>query len=208
MPNYHGPLIPGETYHLFSRAVGFEKIFYSDENYRYFLSRYEHHISPIADLYTYALIPNHFHLLPRIKPVETIAQYYEVIKQKPYHPVETDLSDFIMERFSNWLNGYTKAFNKMYRRKGALFMDYLRRSPSKNDSDFCNYVFYLHKNAVHHNLTQNIGDWKWDGYTALTGNLPTFLLREDLLNFFGGKEGFIRFHQRPVKLKGEDWMDV
>jgi REP element-mobilizing transposase RayT len=131
MPNYHEPLIPGETYHIFSRAVGFEKLFLSDENYRYFLEKFDYHVSPVADLFTYSLLPNHFHLLPRIKSVETIAKFYEEIKQKPYLPLETDLSDFIMERFSNWLNGYTKAFNKMHQRKGALFMDYLRRNHAK-----------------------------------------------------------------------------
>jgi REP element-mobilizing transposase RayT len=208
MSKYHDPLTRGETYHLFSRAVGFEKLFLSDENYRYFLNRFEHHVSPVADLYTYTLIPNHFHLLARIKANEAIIPYYEHIKQKPYDFMQTNISDFIMERFSNWLNGYTKAFNKMYRRKGALFMDYLRRSHAKNDSDFGNFVFYLHKNAVHHGITKKIGDWPWDGYSTLITNVPTQLLRDEMWDFFGGKEGLIKFHQRPVILKPDDFADI
>jgi hypothetical protein len=147
-------------------------------------------------------------LLVRIKSTETIIPFYEEVKQKPYDPLVTDLSDFIMERFSNWLNGYTKAFNKMYRRKGALFMDYLRRSHAKNDADFAHFVFYLHKNAVHHGLTKTIGEWDWDGYKTFLNDLPTQLLRNELWKFFGGKEGFEKFHQRTVELKVEDWVDI
>jgi putative transposase len=149
-----------------------------------------------------------FHLLVRIKSTETIIPFYEEVKQKPYDPLVTDLSDFIMERFSNWLNGYTKAFNKMYRRKGALFMDYLRRSHAKNDADFAHFVFYLHKNAVHHGLTKTIGEWEWDGYKALLNDLPTQLLRNELLDFFGGEDAFVKYHQRTIELKVEDWVDI
>jgi len=208
MHNYHQPLIPGESYHLFSRAVGNEKLFKSQENYRYFLNKFDSHTNRVAGLYTYSLIPNHFHLLVRIKSAETIILFYEEIKQKPFDPLVTNLSDFIMERFSNWLNGYTKAFNKMYRRKGSLFMDYLRRSHAKNDADFANFVFYLHKNAVHHGLTKTIGDWEWDGYKILLNDLPNQLLRKELLEFFGGEDAFVKYHERTIESKAEDWVDI
>jgi hypothetical protein len=71
----------------------------------------------------------------------------------------------------------------------------------KNETTFCNFVFYIHKNAVHHGLTKNIGEWLWDGYNTLTKNLPTKLERETLFKFFGGEDGFIEFHQRPVQVK-------
>ncbi len=41
-----------------------------------------------------------------------------------------------MERFSNFLNSYTKSFNKANNRKGALFMDYLKRSVVKQRNRF------------------------------------------------------------------------
>ncbi|MCF3109969.1 hypothetical protein LL912_14400 [Niabella sp. CC-SYL272] len=36
------------------------------------------------------------------------------------------MPSFVMQQFSNWLNGYAKAFNKRYRRMGGLFMDYIK----------------------------------------------------------------------------------
>ncbi len=66
---YHQDLIPDKIYHIYSRAVGDEKLFKSDENYRYFLQKFKNYILPIADIYTWTLLPNHFHFMIRIKKV-------------------------------------------------------------------------------------------------------------------------------------------
>jgi putative transposase len=208
MSHYHQPLIPGETYHLFSRAVGSEKLFRSNENYRYFLQKLWQHIGPVTELFTYSLLPNHFHLVARIKTQESIIPFFESVKNRSFNKMECNLPDFIMERFSNWLNGYTKAYNKMYHRKGALFLDYLKRSHAASAEDFSRFVFYVHKNAVHHGLTKSIGQWEWDAYKLLLNTEPTALLRNELLDWFGGREQFIEFHQKPVQLKAPDWMDL
>jgi putative transposase len=208
MQNYHIPLQPNGIYHIFSRAVGDEQLFLSHDNYFYFLRKFKEHIAPIGDMYTYSLLPNHFHLLVRIKEEQTIIEYFAAKKNRNFDTTKDNLCDFIMERFSNWLNGYTKAFNKMYQRKGALFMDYIKRAIVKQDSDFSNFVFYVHKNAVHHGLTKEIGTWLYDGYTALLSEAHTDLLRVELLNWFGGKEAFIQFHKQPIMMKNGDLLEV
>ena len=116
--------------------------------------------------------------------------------------MEHDLSDFIMERFSNFLNSYTKAFNKVNNRKGSLFMDYLKRSRVNVDCDFTSFIWYLHKNAVHHQLTKAVGEWPYDSYQSLLSDAPTSLLRNDVIEWFGSKEAFIEFHQQRIEPKG------
>ncbi|MDO9153272.1 MAG: hypothetical protein Q7U47_06130, partial [Paludibacter sp.] len=66
------PLKPDTSYHIFNHANGFENIFTEDENYRFFLEKYEQYISPIAETYAYCLLPNHFHLVVRIRRKEVI----------------------------------------------------------------------------------------------------------------------------------------
>lgn len=162
MNQYHQPLLPNHPYHLFSRAVGSEQLFLSEENYHFFLQKLKQHTSPVCRFYCYSLLPNHF------------------------------------QRFSNFLNSYTKAFNKVNKRKGALFMDYLKRSCVNNDRDFSNFVWYIHKNAVHHQLTKAIGEWRFDSYKTIISEEPTSLLRNELIEWFGGKDKFIEFHRQPI----------
>ena len=201
MPEYHQPLFPCEKYHLFSRAVGNEKLFLEPRNYVYFLDKLFFHTVGVADIFTYSLLPNHFHLVVRIKDEETIIDHFETVKKKTFDQSIHNLPDFIMERFSNFLNCYTKSFKNMYWRKGALFMDYLRRNKVEEDVDFSNFILYTHKNAVHHGYTRKIGKWEYDGYHLLVGNEPTNLLRSEVLDWFGGKDKFIAFHDRAVEIK-------
>jgi REP element-mobilizing transposase RayT len=199
--NYHQPLIPDNTYHLFSRAVGSEQLFITDENYFFFLNKLKQHTDPVCELYTYSLLPNHFHLLGRIKSALEIETAFCQAKKKIFDENLHSLSDFIMERFSNLLNSYTKSYNKVHRRKGSLFIDYLKRSLIKDDGDMAALIWYIHKNAIHHGYTKSIGEWRFDGYKDLLSNGPSAMLKNDVIDFYGGKEHFVQVHQQPIFLK-------
>ncbi|MBS1486468.1 MAG: hypothetical protein JST43_02670 [Bacteroidetes bacterium] len=201
MNDYHIPLIADQFYHLFNRAVGSDKLFREDENYNYFLGKFKQYILPVADVFAYSLLPNHFHLLIRIKTDRELMDHFLLKKRKAFNEQFDSLPGFVMEQFSNWLNGYAKAFNKMYNRKGSLFIDYLKRSEAKEDSDITSFIFYIHKNAVHHGLTKKIGEWSYDSYKSIISSLPTSLKRNEVVDWFGSIEQFIRFHSQPIELK-------
>ena len=193
--NYHIPLMPGKAYHLFNRAIGNEKLFRTRENYFYFLQKYALHTKEICDTYCYCLLPNHFHLMIRIKQEQCLIQHYNLVKNKNIEIYNDVLiADFIMERFSNWLNGYTKAINKVYKRKGALFMDYTRRKEIEDDKSFGNTIRYIHKNPEHHSIVSDFEQWEYSSYHSILSNAPTLLLRDEVLRWFGNKDQFIKFH--------------
>lgn len=201
MPDHHIPMMPLQYYHIFNRAVGKEKAFLNDENYRYFLRLAKKHIAPVASVYAYALLPNHYHLLVRIKDEKVISDYYESNKQKPFDVLQKSYAEVVVQCFSNHLNAYTKAFNKMYDRKGNLFIPNFKRSEAAHDSDITSFIFYIHKNPVHHALADEIGKWKYDSYQSILSEKPTLLAREEIISWFGNKEAFIKFHRQPVYLK-------
>jgi len=66
------PLLPNGYYHLFNRGNNKQNIFYQERNYPYFLSKYADNMANYFDTFAYCLLPNHFHLLIRIKPLEQI----------------------------------------------------------------------------------------------------------------------------------------
>ena len=181
--SYHPPLLPGNIYHMFNRAVGNEKLFRQRDNYLYFLLKYAAHVNEVCDTYCYCLLPNHFHLLIRIKEEAQIAACFEKVKnKKPPQYCNGAFNEFIIERFSNWLNGYTKAFNKMYERKGSLFIDYTKRVRIDKDEGFSKVIHYVHANAVHHSLVKTTGEWEFCSYNSLLSKAHTLLLRDEVLN--------------------------
>lgn len=194
MPANLAPLLPGNTYHIYNRALGSEKLFYSPGNYKNFLKCFDEYISPIADTYCYCLLPNHFHFLIKVKPIENI-------NLRIFSKNEEDLPGLTSKRFSNLFNSYSKTFNKIYQRKGALFMRPFKRSIVEKDAYFSKLIHYIHANPVHHGLCKEMHEWKYSSYNSLLSDLPTKLLRNELIEWFGSKDRFIKFHSQPIERK-------
>ncbi len=142
MPDYYPPLLPNQIFHVINHANGFENIFANRGNYKYFLQQYAKYIFPIARTYAYCLMPNHFHLLIRLRSEEKLKKRFMELKlsgSKILSGFEnlTGLGDKVpnvmSKQFSNLFNGYTKAFNKQQNRKGSLFIPRFKRiqSPTK-----------------------------------------------------------------------------
>jgi putative transposase len=203
MPAYNSLLIPEHFFHIFNRAVGDEKIFRTEENYQFFLRKFQEYVSPVAMLYCYSLLPNHFHLLLKIKTLREIENLYAFKKGKKMIFYDNKfISEFIMEQFSNYFNSYTKSFNKVYNRKGKLFIDHLKRNEISDEFYFSKIIHYIHVNPVHHGYCSFVNEWAFSSYKLLLNQQST-LPSTEIFNWFGGREQFIQFHQQPVKRRNK-----
>lgn len=66
---YYAEFIEDGCYHIYNRCISGEKLFKSEENYRYFLQQWQKYLGDYMATYAYALIPNHFHFLAKCKPL-------------------------------------------------------------------------------------------------------------------------------------------
>ncbi|HEX5155071.1 MAG TPA: hypothetical protein VFW07_26690 [Parafilimonas sp.] len=203
MRQFSDPFLSDNYYHVFNRAVGSEAMFKEPENYRYFMEKMKEHILPVADIISYSFLPNHFHLFLRIKPANSIEERFQQLKTKQQqHTYDANRSLFISEQFGNWCNGYTKAFNKRYNRKGKLFMDNLNRRLIDSDAYYSKIVHYIHANAAQHKLCSDVKSWLYSSYQAIVNNSESWIMRNEVLEWFGGLQSFILFHKQPIKPRG------
>ena len=102
-------------------------IFIEGHNYHHFLNLYARYIEPVADTYSYCLLPNHFHLLVWIKTLREQEEWSKHDADEKDAPNSLGLSLFKprkpSQQFSNLLNAYAKAINKAYDRTGSLFQN-------------------------------------------------------------------------------------
>ena len=198
--NYHLPFTEDTCFHVFSRAVGKEILFKTNYEYDLFLNKFFKYISPVAEIISYSLLPNHFHFMITIKSYNEILRY-AALSCRGFKEKDAWLPAFVCQQFSNLLNSYAKIYNKNYERKGSLFTHKIRRVPIISDGQYTSTVFYLHKNPVHHGYVQNIGDWKFSSYNIILNKKHDFLEKTKVISWFGGVEKFIHFHSQPVSLK-------
>jgi hypothetical protein len=114
-----------------------------------------------------------------------------------------NLAGLISRKFSNFLNAYAKAFNKMFERKGSLFLDNIQRKKIENENYFTHLIHYIHYNPVHHGFVRDLDDWKYSSYHAFLSEKKTKVERENVLQWFGGKDDFEKFHQWKPKVDFE-----
>ena len=105
-------------YHIYNHANGDENLFREKKNYHFFLKKYHQHIDPIAETIAWCLMPNHFHLLVKIKSEEemknsTFSKFETLEKLIRLEKLE-DKNNFISKQFSNFFSSYTQSFNKIY----------------------------------------------------------------------------------------------
>ncbi len=200
MANNRQPLLPEKTYHLFHHAIGEENLFRSAENYRYFLQRYAEYIFPIAETFCYCLLPNHYHFLIRLRSEEEILDCLDPkkLKRQKWKDEDKSISTLLANRVGTFQNAYAKAFNKQHCRRGGLFEQSFGRKEVKTDSYFTNAIHYVHANAVHHGFVKDILDWHYTSYNSFLANKKSKLMKEEVFDWFGGKEQFIIHHKRDI----------
>ncbi len=185
-------LEPGKIYHIYNRGNNRENIFREERNYPYFLSLWKHHVHPIAETFAYSLLPNHFHMVVRIR--------YEKLNNG--HTIHTDEKK-ISQHLSNFFNAYAKSINKAYERRGSLFQERFGRKEVATGSYCAQLVCYVHTNAQKHGILADFHSHRHNSYSSVLSDMPTLLQRNEVLEWFGGKTRFVDAHRAYVHDK--DW---
>lgn len=181
------PFEPGKFYHVYNRGNNRENIFIEPRNYVYFLKLYAKHVLPVADLYAYCLMRNHFHLLIRTKDEEELKRSGRFDRPERLDPVTRG--------FASMFQAYSQAINKAYARTGRLFQEHFGRIEVDSDRYFTTLIFYIHFNPQKHGFVDDFREWEWSSYAAMTTTAPTHVCRSEVLGWFGGREAFAVFHQ-------------
>ena len=141
---------PGEHYHVYSRGIEKRKIFLDHKDYKRFMALLyimnqapsfhfanflkshtlkeifqEKRGKPLVAVLSYALMPNHFHMLL-------------------HEHTEGGISKFMMRL----LTAYSMYFNTKYKRSGGLFTHPFRAQHISNESQYLWIFSYIHLNPL------------------------------------------------------------
>ena len=199
-------LVKGEIYHIFNKSIGnleilvtkrdlqraFDLINYyripQDVKYSKFktLSKEvrENYIFnlknkiPLVEIYAFALMPNHYHVL--LKQIQ-----------------DNGISFFV----SNFQNGFAKFFNKKYERLGGLFIRPFKSKIISTDEIFLHVSRYIHLNPA----TSHLSDYESIKIDPRT-SYPYYLEKKQgdmintklILTLEGSKERYEKFVMNQI----------
>lgn len=215
------PIVTGEIYHVYNRSVGSQPVFLGQSNckraievsefYSYldpplrfshynrlekkekFLSELKSNCPRLIDLFSYCLMPNHFHFL---------------LKQ---------LKDRgIISFMRNFQDSYAKYFNTKTERHGALFQSQFKAVRIETDEQLLHVCRYIHLNPFSSFVVKSIEElenYQWSSLSDYLGKRKVdFVNRKFILDYFSSVDKFKSFtydqadYQR--KLKGLEYFTL
>lgn len=205
----------GRIYHIYNRVNDSEALFKNDEDKRYFLMLFDHYLSPLMEVFAWSLLPNHFHFVVRIKNCDEILLNLDPgtkLNCERRFITDANIECLVSMSFKRMFISYSLSFNKLYQRKGNLFQRQFKRVVVEKDHQFTRILVYVHLNAQKHKIVDNIENYRWTSYHITLGANKTKLLRQEVLQWFGGREAFIKTHmialedhyEKEITVEGDD----
>ena len=186
-------------YHIYNQGNNKQKIFFSRDNYLFFLNKIKKHVLPHADIIAWCLMPNHFHLMVYVHSVEIdvdsdlthgVTDLTHGVTQS--HPVSDAKKISLNNNIAIMLRSYTRAINKQFNRSGALFRESTKSecltsfdgiTPSFFNTAFGTQInvripekeypqacfSYIHQNPVKAKLVEKAEDWEFSSYQDYSG---------------------------------------
>jgi putative transposase len=204
MPRRIIPLATGEIYHVVNRGVNQQPIFHDRRDYKRALEilSYYRFVKPpvrfsflnrlvpeeqgriwkelekkaqrLVTIFSFCLMPNHFHLLLR--------------QEK-----ENGISRFL----ANFQNSFTRYFNTRHKRSGHLLQGQFKAVRIENENQFLHTCRYIHLNPYTSfviRTPQELKTYPWSSLKEYMGDDPCTICELDtILSSFPSKERYLRF---------------
>ena len=177
------------VYHIYNQGNNRQKIFFSRNNYLFFIEKIRTHIIPFADILAWCLMPNHFHLMVHVNKIERTEDSGSATSSR----APTLVKESFNKSIGIMLASYTRAINKQEKLTGSLFRDKTKAECLTNNStitltflntnqgalikipnpekEYPQVCFnYIHNNPVKAKLVSNLADWEFSSYNEFSGN--------------------------------------
>ena len=180
-------ILPGRYYHLFNRGINRCQLFRDTTDYLKFLELIIRYVIPIGNVFSYALMGNHYHLSVQTKTAQQLDPKF----LKNVHT--------LTRTFGHLQNAYALYYNNRHQRVSGLFERSFERREIDSLEYLRNVIVYHNRNPTHHNELVDFREYFWSSYQELSNpTVDSFLNRELIFSKFGGKENFFKKHESEV----------
>jgi len=172
-------------FHIYNHSVDEIDLFNERDDYLYFLQKLkDNYSSDELAIYSYCLMPNHFHFC---------------IKQKNDRP--------IYDVFNRFIISYTLHFNAKLKRKGKVFANKLQHKKINDDKYLIDICPYIHRNPVKAGLVDLPEDWEFSNYREWIGSRNGELFdNEILIKYFGNSDNYKKYVEKFDENKIKEYL--
>ncbi|MCP4649724.1 MAG: hypothetical protein GY853_06545 [PVC group bacterium] len=183
-------IFEGGVYHVIQRAPGRELLFLAEADNLYFLKLLKETVKRFGlDLFCFALMPNHLHLLLKINEIN------------------------LSQAMKNLFERYAYYFNKKYKRKGHVFSGRYRASVCNDNNYFLAASVYIHLNPIKANLTNDVKEYRWSSMNLYAASSKESFVNTDYIlsvlseDINKARRRYAELIAEGSEIKESAWMD-
>ena len=192
----------GHIYHVYNRGNNSQRLFFTRDNYLFFIEKIRTYILPHADLLAWCLMPTHFHLMVHVNDLHM--EHSEQVTSSHLLTKTRSFNDSI----AILLRSYTRAIQKQDNRTGSLFQNRTKAiCLTRNDGispawfqmeygamihvDYSEKAYpqvcfdYIHANPVKDALVGQMEEWEFSSTRDYAGLRNGKLINKERANEFG-----------------------
>ncbi len=186
-----------QFYHIYNKSAGNENVFAKATSINHFMTRYDKYFENYFSLFAFCFIPNHFHLLIKVKaPNQEIINLEKINASTKFVEGKEPYNFFIENQLSRFLGGFSLSYNKSKSRSGPVFKEGTKRVKIFNNKRLLDLLCYIHHNPIHHGFCEHYANWEFSSYSHYIEDLDTSIDTNEMLDFVGGKEAFVELHEQ------------
>ncbi len=163
---------PNAYYHVMNRGIDKKQIFFNDHSYEVFLEILGEACKKFGVIiYSYCLMPNHYHLLLKTPNAN-------------------------LGKMMQHVNGfYTQRYNKFMEKDGPLFRGRFKSILVDKDSYLLSLARYIHRNPI--GLVENLKYYKWSSYPAYLklAKCPAWLDKSEILQIMNVEKDVTKYEE-------------
>jgi len=175
--------VGNNIYHVYNRSFNKHKVFFSEENYMFFLNKVTE-LKSLCDILAYCLMPDHFHLMIYLS---SVTRQTAQSGQTGMHP--------LARKIGTILSSYTQAINKLEKSKGSLFQPKTKAKELDENSYAATCFHYIHQNPLKASLVSKIEEWKFSSFVEYYRDINNICNKElafQLINLSRDKGHFYK----------------
>jgi REP element-mobilizing transposase RayT len=202
--NFKARLTPGNFYHSYNRTNNGEFLFRKKSDYILFMNKMKKYLKRTVDIMAFNLLPNHFHLIYKVRTVEEIIQNITNNAQeeevKAYQLFllskkrDKDVNILITNEFRRLFISYAGIINHKHKRKGNLLYRSFKTVHLKTDARIRIGLRYVNCNAIKHKLAVRPEEYQWSSYLQYLDEDNAYINTELGFSLFHSREEFIAYH--------------
>jgi putative transposase len=184
-----------DAYYQFSQKLSASLLFSTHDDYRHFLFLYCRHIQPVARTFAYCLLPDSFYVLLQIRDEASLQRHTERVGESADELVQ-DCSGYLERKVSTFVTRYHNTMSvPLPEPEKSWHCEYL-----PTEGEVAHRLELLHLYPLYHETVEENGRWPFTSLHSLQSHRHTFLDRDAVYGWFGGREGFMR-ESREVYLE-------